>query len=1462
MDKEHSAAPPSSPFGPSAHVPAGAPAPPGKGRGPLRRWLGWVGRALGACVLLCVAVLGASLVALRNESVQAWLTEKINASMEASPVSGPDSAGVRARITHLSGPLPFGLSLGLELYDSAGLWMRLPDCGMQWDWRALPSTLRVDLVRVNDAHLLRLPLLPEAPPPAPAPPLTEASLRATLGDALRSIGGLPGWLPQVRLDKLSIANARLPQALLGAQTAAAQDVSPAGSAAPDTEKGKKGSAAGQPSAPLAATPAEPSAAPQNGGQAAAPADARLDASLTLAAGKDGAQANLVVSLAGADNLPLQLAGLSAAGVEARAQLEVAVTRAGNVVGLDTTAELATALRMPAAPAAGDTAQPAPAAETAEKTDSAKESPAKAPSSETPSADNGTLAALLRAGASADLRLAAHLAAPAESGEATEARAALENIRVEAGPLRLAGHAAWDAKEGALWLDGPLDVDIQANLGQKPAPDTGEPAQVAASLPADMAGLLPERAQVHVTVKGPLQAPDTRIALDCPAWNVGGHALVDIALKLESAPLDWGRVLAGLLGQMDAGQPHAGQTKISQPGAESVAELTVRVQASAKLDTHPQSLNLTLFARQDRQDGRLLLLAGLRDLQCQLLGIVGSGQLSAALPMPLLTVGMPRLDGKVDLRVTDWQALSAMLPGARLDGDVALSLELGSQLAQAAVPASPPAAQNPGQTAQTQQEPPLAAWVQQASVRWRVPRLTYKAEKDAAVEVHGLEGEAVLTDVFGKGQLAARLDLAAVRSGDIRLGAKLRAQGSILGPLEANLETSGFATTRCSVRWQPGLVELRRLDLDLPSQKLGLRAAGGTTVRYGANDLSVNGLDVAMKPSGRLRAQAALSAEKLDMRLTLERLALAPWHVLIPSIPKGEVEASVRLSGSPAQPGGDMRVNVRDLVLPGTALKPMNATLTGKLERDTAGGGGLALRLVPDKATVAALGGTECRVEARLPLLFGADGLPRPHMQGPLRAVVRWNGAMAPLWNLLPLADQRLAGRLALSLDVNGTLAAPAPKGFVRMDEARYENLLYGVLLSGINLRLDLEQGHAGAQGLARLNFAADDGQGGTARITGKARLDGSMLDFKAVVDHLRPLRRRDVRVELSAQAAVAGSATAPEVRGTLTVNQGLVLLNNLEVGGSITTLPINDTSPVWANAGAAPPDPAAPAVVKGQKAAPTKGKGAAPASASKESAAQAAPASSSEGLLDLRIVIPGRFSVEGYGLKSEWRADMHVGGTPAAPMISGELDATKGSLAILGKNFKLSRGTVTFGGGAVSNPLLDIMLTSQTPTLTANITIMGTVRKMQLTLSSDPQLPRDEILAQLLFGKSASEMGRLENLRLAAAVAQLAGFGTSGGGDDGVMDKARKALGVDVLRFNSGSSGSSGSSEDSDGLAAGSSIEMGKYLTEDIYVGVEKGAKQGSAAFLMQLELTPRSNLELRTEQQSTKGGLTWKYDY
>lgn len=1407
MDQDRkAAAPPSSPTPDNGGAAFGPPNKVGQaGQSPKKRnnWLRLAVCALASCVLLCVLAIAGALVALRYEGVQGWLTDKINAALEAAPPDRAAAQGgaagaspaMRARITHLSGALPFEFALGLELYDAQGLWLRLPVCNARWNWQALPGALHIAFVRVDNAELLRLPLLPQEATPPPA--LTEAGLRTALADALRGLDSLPGWLPQLRVDELSLNNALLPQALLGQ------------------------------SEPHTATPDQ---APLDTLPHTRP-EARIDASLKLVAGKSGAQTSLELSLKGVDNAPLLLAGHAATSVAVKLEALAAPSRQGDVLALDLDAGFVSTLH------------------------------AVEPAATANSVDGDMLSALLGQGASADVRVAGRVTAPAGAGSAVTGRAAIEKISVQAGSLRVAGHAAWQSGAAASWFGGPLDVDIQTNLGPQAETDTAAPAPAStpastpASAPAPESGpaagpvttkndagegMLPAKAQLRVVLSGPLDAPDTRVALDCPAWNVGGHALANVALTLESAPLRWRQVLFGVPGQT-----------VADSGSDSSPELAVNVLATASVDSFAQRLATTIFARQAKDAGGTAVLAGLRNLEGDVLGLAATGLVTAALPMPLVVAGMPRVDGKVDVRVADWKALSALIPGARLEGEAALSLELLSQQVESAK-ATP-------------------AYTQQATASWRVPRLLYRQGNSPAVELHRLEGEASLTDAFGAGQLLARLDLGGLRSGDKRLGARVRAQGSVHGPLEANLETSGFATAHCAVRWQPGTLELRRLDLDLPAQKLGMRAAAGATLRYGAGEqgqtdmgqtdlgqtdmgqtyLGLSGLDVTMKPSGRLRAQAELGADKFDVRLTLEQLELAPWRVIVPALPAGAVAATARLSGNPAgnsaQPQGDLRVDVRGLTMPGVALKPMNLTLSGKLERDSAGGGALALRLAPDQATVAALGGSECRVEARVPLLFGADGLPRPHMQGPLRAALRWNGAVAPLWSLLPIADQRLAGRLALALDVGGTLEAPAPKGFVRMDDARYENLTLGVLLTAINLRLDLEEGHSGALGLARLNFAAADGLGGTARITGQSRLDGSHLDFKANLDHLRPLRRRDVRVELSAQASVGGSASAPEVRGTLTVNQGLVLLNNLEVGGSITTLPISTATPAWAKAGYEPPTPAVP---QGKKLATT---------ASSGNATPATPSGGTPGLLDLRIVIPGRFVVEGFGLKSEWRADLHIGGTPADPLVSGQLNAAKGSLDILGKNFKLARGAVTFGGGDVSNPLLDIMLTSQTPALMANISIVGTVRKMQLVLSSDPEMPRDEILAQILFGKSANELGRLENLRLAAAVAQLAGFGTGNGGG-GVLDSARQALGVDVLRFNSSGAGQQGQSGEN--MAAGSSVEMGKYLTEDIYVGVQQGTKQGSTAFVIQLELTPRANLEVRTEQQSTKGGLTWKYTY
>lgn len=1321
-----------------------------------KRWTRWLRRALAVLLVLLLAALGGVAWVLRSESGQAWLTETVNAALESSL----RESGLHVRLTHLSGPLPFACSFGLEAADAQGVWLTAPENSFAWDWHALPGTVRIASIRSANPALRRLPDLPPAPePPVSQPPLTVEGLRVMLGDAARVLNDLPGWLPAVHLDALSVENALLPSELLG------------GAATPPTPDPAKAQT------PERKTADAPAPAP-----AAQALRADLDAGLT--AGGEGAKLHVRARLSGAEEAPFAVSVLSCAAAEVSLEAQAGPSARANK-GTDK--------------GPGNAAEPGPGLAVDSRLEAVLRRPVLHVDALPPD--------LLGSEARLNLALEGGTAAR-ESGPASSARLALADLNLTAGRVTATGQGQWHSGWED-WPDGPLDLSLNVNL-QSPATDTAAvPAKTAEGTEeaGDVLAMLRAPLSLTLTAKGALRRPDVDLRLACADIQSNGHALKDTTLALTGAPLAWGDAL-GL------------------DGARGEARLVLDLRA--ELDQRPLNLTTELFYGPDLRSGPEnatgvapeAAVAGLRKLRLGAAGLEGTGDVTA-----VLTPGKaPVLDGAIRLRVADWQALSAFVPGQRLDGEAGLDLELRVE--------APQNGSGPG--------------AQQVLLRWKIPRFNLSSAQggDAALHVRGLDGEARLTDLFGRAALAARLDLEGVNRGDLRLSARARASGPLQGPLDLNLESSGGVTSRLNIQWRPGLVALQTLEVRLNAalaagnsgkgskgRALGLRATRGAEIRYGDAGLAVSGLDLALSPSGRLQAQGALAPEKLDLRVVLDGLALEPWRALVPALPLGTAEARVRLSGSPARPGGDFRLGVRRLRVPGSPVAPLDLALVGGIERG-ASGSALAARLELDPQAVKALGGSEARLNLRLPLLFGPDGLPKPAPRGQLAGQVRWEGAVGPVWSLLPLADRRFNGRISLNLDLGGTLAAPRVTGGLRVDKARYEDLVLGVLLTDINLRLDLNGKEAGKKNAAggtgplagsmHLELSAADGLGGSLRLTGGGGLDGRNLDLRAVLDHLRPLRRRDLRINLSGQAQVTGSATAPDVRGEIVINQGALLLNNLAVGSSITTLPIQEAATV---ADAAPAAPAA--------------------------------AAEGQGSLNLRIRAPGRFIVEGHGLTSEWQANLLVSGSPAAPMITGELRAVKGNFDFLTKNFALTRGVITFGGGSLSNPLLDIVMTNETPDLTAHITISGTVSKMKLSLSSEPSLPKDEILSRILFGRSANELSRLEALQLAGAVAQLAGFGSGGGG---MLDFTRKALGVDVLRLGTSSTGAAG--EPGDQTAGGTTLEMGKYIGDLIYVGVEQGMKPDSTAFIIQLELTPRINLELRTEQQDTWGGVRWKYNY
>lgn len=1482
-------------------------------------------RGLVLLLLVLLLFLAGALLALRSESVQAWLKDEINATLAASAAE----SGLHIRLTKLSGSLPFTAEVGLELSDPQGLWLEAPQNIFVWDWAALPGRLRIAGLTSREPRLLRLPDLPPSPPAPPSPPMTEASLRLTLGQTVRILNDLPGWLPDVQLDRLSVEDAQLPESLLGGVASAGAAKNANENKPADREGANRAGTSDAESTALTAeapdAPVEAANAPDvtdnsSSASSALPADsyflANFDASLK--AGSAGGSLTAVLTASGLGGAPLPLPGAQSGGLEARLEvtfaprrnssvtpptvgLTIASTLEANVLPAGSAEKLARhdqpgGALQPVSEARAEASSPPPPIQTAASSAPAAEAPkpVNAPAAKTPS---GPLATLIADGARISLAFGAEVEAPEKSGApdspegmATAARVGLNKFDIQAGPLSTAGHAFWQSLSGTpatdaaqpessqqpvprtaadatSWLSGPLDVDLQINLAaSKNAPATTAQNAVAeeSANPLDM---LAAPATVRLTAAGPLAAPDLNLRVECADLRLGAHKLEQAVVNLGATPLNWGEVLFVVEDHENNSAPanSAPSTESSSaPRAEDAApqkdapakkpQLTAQLDVSGRWDNQPLSFESQIFAGRGEDN---ILQAGLRKLRLNALGLEAAGQLAASLPPG----SMPACDGKLDVRVANWAALSTLVPGARLDGEAALSLELkaervaatatengaaaqddqngqktsasATQTDSANAPATPaPSGAEASASADVAAAKPQQRYSQKAELRWNVPRLSYSAGSGAPLALQGLAGEVTLKDIFGAGNLAARLDLGSVRQGDLNLGAKMRASGVLNGPLDASVETSGSVAAHVNARWQPGLVQVQRLEAHLSGPGLGLKAAPGATLRYGDSGLDLAGLDIHLVPGGRLRAQAALGQDKLDVRLDLEGLALTPWKKFVPALPEGTVEARARLTGSPSRPGGDFRLGVRQLRVSGSPLKPLNLGLAGRIEASGGSGGSLVARLEMDKESVQALGGSEARLEVRLPLLFGKDGLPQPNMQGPLRGQVRWKGAAGPIWSLLPVADQRFAGNVAVAVDLGGTLTAPSANGSVVVDKGKYENLLQGVLLTNINLRLNLEEGRGGNSGkkqgglpgIARLELDASGGLGGKLRVAGFASLDGSKLDIKTTIDHLRPLSRRDIRIELSGEAGVTGSAAAPHVNGKIIVNQGLVQLNKLAVGGSVTTLPISEAPAVsQASQAAAPEKPAA------------------------------------QGSLNLNIVIPGRFIVEGHGLTSEWKADILISGTPEDPQVTGQVTAVKGSFDFLTKIFKLSRGTITFAGGALSNPLLDIKLANETPNLTSYVTISGTVRKMKLSLSSEPELPRDEILAQILFGKSTNELGRLENLRLAGAVAQLAGFGSSEGG---IFDMTRKALGVDVLRLNSTSGQSSGDQSGEEGMGAGTSVEMGKYITDIIYVGVQQGMKQGSTAFIIQLEITPRTSLELRSEQQSTWGGIRWKYNY
>jgi translocation and assembly module TamB len=204
--------------------------------------------------------------------------------------------------------------------------------------------------------------------------------------------------------------------------------------------------------------------------------------------------------------------------------------------------------------------------------------------------------------------------------------------------------------------------------------------------------------------------------------------------------------------------------------------------------------------------------------------------------------------------------------------------------------------------------------------------------------------------------------------------------------------------------------------------------------------------------------------------------------------------------------------------------------------------------------------------------------------------------------------------------------------------------------------------------------------------------------------------------------------------------------------------------------------------------------------------------------------------------------ELQLLGTTAAVIPSGAFNLIRGRLELLGKRLDLSEAVLQMEGDLV--PSIHIVATTENDGITSGVTIDGPATDPAVTFTSTPELPQEEVLAQLLFGQGLQNLSALQALQLANAVATLAGRG-----GEGVVSKLRQGFGLDNLDVKTDAAG-------------GASVTAGKYLTKKIYSEITVD-QNGQSEIDLNLDVSKSVTLRANSGSDGNTGlGVVLEKDY
>ncbi|MDR2301721.1 MAG: translocation/assembly module TamB domain-containing protein [Deltaproteobacteria bacterium] len=595
---------------------------------------------------------------------------------------------------------------------------------------------------------------------------------------------------------------------------------------------------------------------------------------------------------------------------------------------------------------------------------------------------------------------------------------------------------------------------------------------------------------------------------------------------------------------------------------------------------------------------------------------------------------------------------------------------------------------------------------------------------------------------------------------------------------------------------------------IPQLPGGLKLNQPVTISF-MEGLSLSQTVISMGRGGTVDVSGSL--EPLKIKAKLVDFALDNLSGLSDQVPQGQANLTLDYDQSGA---GSFELTAKFTAPPAleSLAKILNVTANGKFEP----------RSVSGKITLNQTRLQTISVDYRLPLIPEGKFF-KPDMDGPLSAAMTWKGPFSPIWNLIGLTDRAFTGELDLDLKIEGSAKAPKPVVNAYLANGQYQDLVLGLLVSHINMEI-----HDQADGNLKLLLEASDSAEGKLSLEGTVKPFASppSISVRGQLRRLAPLRRDDSSAIITGLAHLDGPFTALTISAKVVVEQAEIDLDMIRGGGSITTLDLQE----------------------------------------KLTRVSYGPS------LALDVDLPRQIFIRGRGLDSEWGGHVNITNPFGRILLNGSLKPLNGTFDLLSKQFKFTGGDIRFMNSPKINPALNVELTRQTSSLQANVKVTGFVQRPVLTLTSQPPYPSDEVLSQVLFGKKVSQLSRMEALQLANSLRVMAGLG----GDIGlqVLSTMRDALGLSVLRVSDTSDNNSnrilGGNTFRDNLNLDkdsqstdtTTLEAGRYIGDNIYVGLEQNLTDNTTGVRVEVELTPNISLQSLSSPTSNRVGLGWKKDY